>query len=59
MDLTEKEKTTLLDIVKKAITAKFNDKEMPILTLESQTLKERRGEKTWPFARLYRLHKSS
>ena len=43
MELTEKEKTTLLDIVKKAITAKFNDKEMPKLTLESQTLKERRG----------------
>jgi AmmeMemoRadiSam system protein A len=43
MELTEKEKTTLLNIVKKAITAKFNDKEMPKLTLESQTLKERRG----------------
>ncbi len=43
MELTEKEKTTLLDIVKKAITAKFNDKEMPKLTLESETLKEKRG----------------
>ena len=43
MELTEKEKTTLLDIVKKAIMAKFNDKEIPKLTLESQTLKERRG----------------
>lgn len=43
MELTEKEKTTLLDIVKKTIMAKFSDKEMPKLTLESQTLKERRG----------------
>jgi len=43
MELTEKEKTTLLDIVKKAITAEFNDKEMPKLNLASQTLEERRG----------------
>lgn len=43
MELTKKEKTALLEIVKKTITAKINDKEMPKLTLESQTLKEKRG----------------
>ena len=43
MELTAKEKDTLLDIAKKAIAAKVNNKEMPELTVDSETLKEKRG----------------
>jgi AmmeMemoRadiSam system protein A len=43
MELTTKEKSILLDIVKKAITAKVNNKELPKLTVNSETLKEKRG----------------
>lgn len=43
MELTTKEKSTLLDIVKKTIAAKVNNKELPKLTVDSETLKEKRG----------------
>ena len=43
MELTQKEKTTLLDIVKKTIAAKVNDKDTPKFTVASETLKEKRG----------------
>ena len=43
MELTAKEKDTLLDIAKKAIAAKINNQEMPELTVDSETLQEKRG----------------
>jgi AmmeMemoRadiSam system protein A len=43
MELTKKEKDSLLDIVKKTIAAKVNNKEMPKFKVDSATLKEERG----------------
>jgi AmmeMemoRadiSam system protein A len=43
MELTAKEKATLLDIAKNAIAAKINNKDMPELTVDSGTIKEKRG----------------
>ena len=43
MELTAKEKVTLLDIAKKAITARINNKDMPELSVDSEILKEKRG----------------
>jgi AmmeMemoRadiSam system protein A len=43
MELTKKEKATLLDIAKKAIAAKVNNKDMQKFTVDSETLKEKRG----------------
>ena len=43
MELTAKEKATLLDIAKKAISAKVNNKDIPKLTVDSETLREKRG----------------
>ena len=43
MELTAKEKDTLLDIAKKAITAKVNNKDIPKLIVGSQSLQEKRG----------------
>jgi AmmeMemoRadiSam system protein A len=43
MELTSKEKATLLDIVKKTVAAKVSDKDTPKFTVDSETLKEKRG----------------
>jgi AmmeMemoRadiSam system protein A len=43
MELTSLEKDTLLDIVKKTINSKLNNKIPPKLTIDSETLKEKRG----------------
>lgn len=43
MELTAKEKDTLLDIAKKAIVAKVNHKDIPKLTVDSEKLQEKRG----------------
>jgi uncharacterized protein len=43
MELTEKEKATLLDIVKKTIVSKINNKNIPKMTVDSETLQEKRG----------------
>ena len=43
MELTAKEKKTLLDIAKTAIAAKINNKEIPALSDDSETLREKRG----------------
>lgn len=43
MELTQKEKATLLNIVKKTVAAKVNDKDTPKFTIASETLKEKRG----------------
>ncbi len=43
MELTQEEKTTLLDIVKKTVAAKVNDEDIPKFTVNSETLKEKRG----------------
>ena len=43
MELTDKEKNTLLDIAKNAIAAKINHQEMPELKIDSETLKSKRG----------------
>lgn len=43
MELTKKEKATLLEIVKKTIASKVNDKNIPKFTIESEILKEKRG----------------
>jgi AmmeMemoRadiSam system protein A len=43
MELTDKEKTTLLDIAKSAIEAKINHREMPEIKIDSETLKSKRG----------------
>ena len=41
MELTAKDKDTLLDIVKKAIVDKVNNKDIPKLTVDSETLREK------------------
>src|SRR4030042_1699703 len=43
MELNQKEKATLLDIVKKTVAAKVNDKDTPKFTVDSEALKEKRG----------------
>ncbi len=43
MDLTDQDKKTLLEIVKRAIIAKASNRELPKLTMESPILKEKRG----------------
>src|SRR4030042_368436 len=43
MELTAMEKDTLLDIVKKAILSKLNNKVPPKAAIDSGTLKEKRG----------------
>ena len=43
MELTDKEKAVLLDIAKKAITAKINHREMPEVKIDSDNLKLKRG----------------
>ncbi len=43
MELTQKEKDSLLDIVKKTIAAKINNKDLQKFTVDSATLKEKRG----------------
>jgi len=43
MELTAKEKMTLLDIVKKTIAAKFNNKDISKVAADSATLQEKRG----------------
>ena len=43
MELTAKEKDTLLDIAKKAIAAKVNNQDIPELTVDSEIIKEKRG----------------
>jgi hypothetical protein len=43
MELTTKEKNTLLGIAKEAITAKINNKKMPELKIDSDLLKEKWG----------------
>ena len=43
MELTAKEKDTLLNIAKKVISAKVNNKDIPELAVDSETLKEKRG----------------
>jgi AmmeMemoRadiSam system protein A len=43
MELTDKEKTILLDIAKSAIAAKINHQEMPELKIDSENLKLKRG----------------
>ena len=43
MELTAKEKDILLNIVKKAITAKMSNKELPKLSIDASSLQEKRG----------------
>jgi AmmeMemoRadiSam system protein A len=43
MELTQKEKDSLLDMAKKTIAAKVNNKDLQKLTVNSPTLKEKRG----------------
>lgn len=43
MQLTPKEKITLLDLAKKAIVAKFHNKDLPKMVVDSEILKEKRG----------------
>ena len=43
MELTQKEKATLLDIVKKTVASKTNNKNLPKITVDSEILKEKRG----------------
>lgn len=43
MELTEKEKNFLLDIVKKTIAGRVNNKSIPKMTIDSETLREKRG----------------
>ena len=43
MKLTQKEKATLLDIVKKTIASKVNNKNLPKIAVDSETLKEKGG----------------
>ena len=43
MELTSKEKYTLLDIVKKTIVAKVNNEDIPKFMIDSETLREKRG----------------
>jgi AmmeMemoRadiSam system protein A len=43
MELTDKEKNTLLDIAKNTIAAEMNRGETPRLDIDSETLKQKRG----------------
>jgi len=43
MELTQEEKATLLEIVKKTVSSKVNNKNIPKFTIESETLKEKGG----------------
>jgi AmmeMemoRadiSam system protein A len=43
MELTDKEKATLLDIAKNAIKGEMSQQEMPELKIDSETLKQKRG----------------
>jgi hypothetical protein len=43
MELTGKEKTALLDIVKETISSKVNNKDLLRITVDSEILKEKRG----------------
>lgn len=43
MELTDKEKTALLDIAKGAIEARINHQEIPEIKIDSETLKSKRG----------------
>ena len=43
MELTKKEKDSLLEVVKKTIAAKVNNKDLQKITIDSATLKEKRG----------------
>jgi AmmeMemoRadiSam system protein A len=43
MELTDKEKSDLLDIAKNAIAAKINNEKMPVLPIDSANLKLKRG----------------
>ncbi|OPY86710.1 MAG: hypothetical protein A4E71_01404 [Smithella sp. PtaU1.Bin162] len=43
MELTEKEKEVLLDIVKKTIAGRLNNKNLPKISVDSETLQEKRG----------------
>jgi AmmeMemoRadiSam system protein A len=43
MELTDKEKEALLNIAKKAIEARLNNQEMPMLNIDSENLKLKRG----------------
>ncbi|MDI6742435.1 MAG: AMMECR1 domain-containing protein, partial [Smithella sp.] len=43
MELTDKEKNTLLDIAKNTIAAEMNRGETPRLNIDSETLKQKRG----------------
>jgi uncharacterized protein len=43
MELTQKEKATLLDIVKRTIVSKVNNNNLPTITVDSETLQEKRG----------------
>jgi AmmeMemoRadiSam system protein A len=43
MELTDKEKTTLLDIAKNAIEARINNQAMPEIKIDSENLKLKRG----------------
>lgn len=43
MELTDKEKDTLLDIAKQAIAAKINNRAMPDVDIDSETLQSKRG----------------
>lgn len=43
MELTKKEKATLLDIVKQTVESKTKNKNLPKITVDSEILKEKRG----------------
>jgi AmmeMemoRadiSam system protein A len=43
MELSDKEKTALLEIAKSAIEARINNQEMPEIKIDSETLKSKRG----------------
>lgn len=43
MELTDKEKGTLVDIAKQAIAAKINNQKMPAVNIDSETLQSKRG----------------
>ena len=43
MELTKKDKDSLLDVVKKTIAAKVNNKDLQKIAVDSATLKEKRG----------------
>jgi AMMECR1 domain-containing protein len=43
MELTTKEKNTLLEIAKEAIAAKINNKKMPELKMDSENLQSKSG----------------